>query len=176
MKLVSRPSGRQRDSRFFWSIETGSGYGACTVQSDRCYLFDRISDNERLRCVDSSTGEEVWSFAYPSDYEDAFGFDNGPRSSPVLDGEFVYIFGAEGKLHCVRADSGKAVWEVDTVADFGVVQNFFGVGSTPVVEQEKLLVMVGGSPPGDRSISQWNWTGLRQTVRASWHSTNERVK
>ena len=49
-------------------------------------------------------------------------------------------------LTCLTADDGKLVWQVDTKKEFGVVQNFFGVGSTPVIEGDLLIVMVGGSP------------------------------
>mgnify|MGYP000848870329 CR=1 FL=1 len=41
----------------------------------------------------------------------------------------------------------RLVWKVDTTKQFGVVQNFFGVGSTPVVEGELLIAQIGGSPP-----------------------------
>src|SRR5262249_11811778 len=85
---------------------------------------------------------------YPTDYEDLYGYSNGPRCSPVVDGDRVYIYGSEGMLHCVKAETGKLVWSVDTKEKFGVVQNFFGVGSAPVVEGGLLLVQVGGSPPG----------------------------
>ena len=135
-----------------WSIAAGSGYGACSVQANRCFLFDREGDQARLRCLKCANGELIWSYEYPSDYEDAYGFDNGPRTSPVLDGDYAYVFGAEGQLHCVRVEDGKKVWSVDTAAEFGVVQNFFGVGSTPIVAGKKLLVMVGGSPPEDHAI------------------------
>src|SRR5205823_2411191 len=67
-------------------------------------------------------------------------------------------------LHCVRADDGKLVWKVDTKADFGFVQNFFGVGSTPVVESDLLLVQIGGSPkgsdPGDVAHLKSNGSAL----------------
>jgi outer membrane protein assembly factor BamB len=43
---------------------------------------------------------------------------------------------------------GKPLWKVDTVAKFGVVPNFFGVGSTPVIEGDLLIAQVGGSPKG----------------------------
>jgi hypothetical protein len=49
-------------------------------------------------------------------------------------------------LHCVKAEDGQRVWSVDTADKFGVVQNFFGVGSTPTIYNDLLLVMVGGSP------------------------------
>ena len=51
-------------------------------------------------------------------------------------------------LQCVGVADGKPVWRVDTTKDFHVVKNFFGVGSTPLVWGDLLLVNVGGSPPG----------------------------
>jgi outer membrane protein assembly factor BamB len=64
----------------------------------------------------------------------------------------VYLFGVEGMLHCLRAVDGTPVWNVDTRAEFGVVQNFFGVGSTPVIEGDLLIVQVGGSPPESQLV------------------------
>jgi outer membrane protein assembly factor BamB len=60
----------------------------------------------------------------------------------------VYIYGPQGMLHCIQVADGKLMWKVDTVKQFGVVQNFFGVGSTPVIEGDLLIAQVGGSPPG----------------------------
>jgi outer membrane protein assembly factor BamB len=53
-------------------------------------------------------------------------------------------------LYCLRTADGSVVWHVDTMERFGVIQNFFGVGSTPVIEDNLLIVMVGGSPPETR--------------------------
>jgi outer membrane protein assembly factor BamB len=100
----------------------------------------------------SETAEPLWTFEYPTDYVDSYGYNYGPRCCPVVDGERVYIFGPEGMVHCVRAIDGKLVWKVDTKADFGVIQNFFGIGSTPVVEGDLLLAQVGGSPKGSEEV------------------------
>ena len=43
--------------------------------------------------------------------------------------------------------TAKLVWRIDTFKDFGVVKNFFGVGSTPLIYGDLLIVCVGGSPP-----------------------------
>jgi len=117
--------------------------------------------------MDARSGELLWKFEYPTDYEDQVGYNNGPRSSPVIDEDRVYIYGAEGMLHCVRAQDGKPLWKIDTVQRFGVVQNFFGVGSTPVVQGDLLIVMVGGSPAESQSAGRFtmdrvkgNGTGL----------------
>jgi outer membrane protein assembly factor BamB len=76
------------------------------------------------------------------------GYNNGPRATPVVDGQHVFTYSAEGILQCVRVTDGEPVWRLDTMRDFHVVQNFFGVGSTPLVWGNLLLVNVGGSPPG----------------------------
>ena len=60
----------------------------------------------------------------------------------MVDGDRVYTFGVEGMLHCLTAAGGKVLWKLDTAAEFNVIQNFFGVGSTPLVEGD--LLIVGG--------------------------------
>lgn len=133
--------------RLVWQTEVVSGYGAPSISRGRLFLFDRDGDHDRLRCLNSETGEILWRFEYPTEYEDAYGYDNGPRCCPVVDGDRVYTYGPQGMLHSLRAADGKLVWKVDTRADFGVVPNFFGVGSAPVIEGDLLIAQVGGSPP-----------------------------
>jgi outer membrane protein assembly factor BamB len=139
--------------RVVWERKLGSSYGIGSVSQGRFYQFDRYGDAARLTCLDARTGREFWRYEYPTAYEDMYGYNGGPRCSPVIDGDRVYLYGAEGQLHCVRAADGKPVWRVDTAERFGVVQNFFGVGSTPVVEGRLLIVMVGGSPPESRDVA-----------------------
>ncbi len=139
-----------------WHRKLGTGYGIGSVSNGRFFQFDRYGDQARLTCLDSRTGDLLWQFEYPTDYADMLGYNNGPRSSPVIDDGLVYIFGAEGMLLCVRADDGTLVWRVDTAEKFGVVQNFFGVGSTPVVEGDLLIVMIGGSPPEWQDAGRYN--------------------
>jgi outer membrane protein assembly factor BamB len=129
-----------------WHRKLGTSYGIGSVARGRFFQFDRHEDQARLTCLDARTGTFLWKSEYPTDYEDRLGYNNGPRCSPVIDEDRVYLYGAEGILRCARAEDGKPLWKVDTVKKFGVVQNFFGVGSTPVVHGDLLLVMVGGSP------------------------------
>ena len=84
-----------------------------------------------------------------------------------MDGNRVYILGVEGMLHCLRLADGAVLWKCDTARQFGVVQNFFGVGSTPIVEGDLLIAVIGGSPaedqrlpPGQLDRVSGNGTGL----------------
>jgi outer membrane protein assembly factor BamB len=138
--------------RLVWHRRIGTGFAMPVISRGRLFLFDRVGNTARLHCWKSETAEPLWTFDYPTEYRDFYGYNGGPRCCPVVDGNRVYIFGAEGMLHCVRVRDGKLVWKVDTRATFGVVQNFFGVGSTPVVEGDLLLVQVGGSPKSSGTV------------------------
>ena len=138
--------------RKVWERKLGVSYGICSVSHGRVFQFDRSGRNAALYCLKSETGEELWKFEYPSEYDDMYGYEPGPRCCPVVDGERLYIFGVEGMLHCLQVADGKEVWKKDTTLEFGVVQNFFGVGSTPIVEGDLLICQIGGSPVGSPGI------------------------
>src|SRR5688500_14027139 len=118
--------------KLVWQRPLGTSYGMPTISRGRLFQFDRFGDSARVYCLNAETGEELWKFEYPTNYEDLYGYNNGPRCSPVVDGNRVYSYGAEGMLHCLNAADGSLVWKLDTLREFGVIQNFFGVGSTPV--------------------------------------------
>ena len=141
-----------RGFKLLWQATLGGGYSMPVVSRGRLFQFSRHGKQARLNCLHAETGAELWTFEYPTDYEDLYGYDNGPRCSPIVDDDRVYLFGAEGMLHCLRVVDGGVVWKLDTSAKFGVIQNFFGVGSTPVIDGELLIVNIGGSPPEAKQI------------------------
>ena len=134
--------------RVVWQCGLGESYCAPSISRGRLFHFDRHGDLHRLTCRNSETGKEIWTYELPASFTDMLGYNNGPRATPVVDGERVYVMSPEGLLACVRVDDGKEVWKVDTLEQFGVVKNFFGVGSTPIVWGDLLIANIGGSPAG----------------------------
>lgn len=128
-----------------WHMATGGGYATPAINHGRLYFFDRWGNTARLSCLASETGRFLWKFEYPTDYHDDYGYSNGPRCSPLVEEDRVYIHGAEGMLHCLNAIDGALIWSVDTKKEFNIPKSFFGVGSAPVIEGDLLLVQVGGS-------------------------------
>lgn len=135
-----------------WKARVGEGYGIGSLADGRYFHFDRFRDEARLRAFHAENGTLLWEFKYPTDYSDMYGFDGGPRSSPVIDEGRVYVHGVEGMLYCLDVVTGQEIWSLNTNEKFGVIQNFFGVGSTPLIYKDLLIVMIGGSPPADREI------------------------
>ena len=130
-----------------WQRPIGTGYAAPAISNDRVYHFARFANSARLTCFNAESGAELWTREHPTDYEDLLGYNNGPRATPIVQGPHVFTYSAEGILQCVRVADGTPVWRVDTIKDFHVVKNFFGVGSTPLALRDLVLVNVGGSPP-----------------------------
>jgi len=159
--------------RRLWEVRTGEGYCPPTVAGGRLYLFERIRGSQRLRCLDSRTGDPLWSFDYPSDFQDMYGYDGGPRACPVVDADRVYILGPEGMLHCLSTADGSVRWKLDTMERFNVVPNFFGVGAAPVVEGDLLILQVGGSPPQSPPIHSGQTRGNGTGVVAFQKMTGE---
>lgn len=133
-----------------WTKEVGAGYVLGAVSGGSFFSFDAKDQICRLTCLDAKTGEQKWQFKYAFQYKDMYQFDEGPRATPIIDNGKVFIYGVEGMLHCLDAEDGSVVWKKNLSKDFGVVQNFFGVGSTPIIHENFLIVMVGGSPASDQ--------------------------
>ena len=129
-----------------WKKKVGAGYAAPSVLGDRLVIFHRQGDEEVVECLTPETGETRWQFASPTRFADPYGYNGGPRCSPVLTATRCYTFGAEGKLTCLDITTGAKIWQRDTAKDFDIPQPFFGVGSTPVLHGDRLLVMLGGQP------------------------------
>jgi outer membrane protein assembly factor BamB len=136
--------------KILWEAELGIGYAPPVIGKGKLFHVDRISNDIVTTCRDAKTGKEIWRHQYPTSYDDFYGYEPGPRACPVLDDDRVYIHGPEGMLVCIETATGKEVWKIDTAKEFHIHQNFFGVGSVPLIFEDLLIVPVGGSPPGDR--------------------------
>ncbi len=129
-----------------WSIPIGTGYSAPSILDAQLVIHHRIGNEEIVEAYAAKTGKSQWKHPYKSTFVDPFGYNNGPRCSPLLTLDRCYTFGAEGKLVCLDRETGNLIWQRDTAADFTIPQAFFGVGSTPVLESGHLIVMIGGQP------------------------------
>ncbi|EMI58492.1 outer membrane protein assembly factor BamB family protein [Rhodopirellula sallentina] len=136
-----------------WSLSVGDGYGLGVIQDGAYFHFDADAGEERLRKIDMTTGEVLWSQTSDLSYRDLYGYESGARCSPTIEQDQIFTHGVAGMVTARDRDSGEAQWRVDTNDRYHVVQNFFGAGSAPLIVDGAVLVMVGGSPIADQSIA-----------------------
>lgn len=130
--------------RKIWEKPVGEGFAGPVVTGSRLILFHRVKNEEIVEALDSRSGASQWRYAYPTSYQDDFGFDEGPRAVPVVVSGRVYTFGAEGQLTAIDLATGKKVWSVDTAARFNVRKGFFGAAGSPLVENGRVIANIGG--------------------------------
>src|SRR5688572_27466673 len=147
-----------------WEFPKGTSYAAPAIAGPHLVVVHRVADEELVECLHPETGARQWTFRYPTDFEDRYGYNNGPRSSPVIDGDRVYTVGAQGQLHCLNLRSGKLVWRKNIAAEYKVPQDFFGTASTPLIE-DALLIHNVGAPGGPCVVGLDKMTG-REVWRA----------
>ena len=145
-----------------WELSKGSGYSSPSIQGDYLVYLHRSDSEEVIECLRPATGERYWSYRYRTAFQDRYGYNNGPRSSPVIDGDHVYTYGAQGELHCLRLRTGQVVWSRDIAAEFKVPQDFFGIATTPLIEGDLLILNVGA--PGGPEVAAFD----KLTGRMVW--------
>jgi outer membrane protein assembly factor BamB len=131
-----------------WQKRVGPGFSGPVVSGSRLILFHRLGDQEVIECLNAINGAELWKVAYATEFADDFGKGNGPRSTPVIVGQRIITLGADGVLTCLELDSGRSMWTRKLLSEYRVPPSYFGIGTTPVVDDGLVLVNVGAKGAG----------------------------
>jgi outer membrane protein assembly factor BamB len=130
-----------------WATPIGEGYSGPAVADGKVYITDLVdrkakSATERALCLDAANGKVQWTYAYPVEY--GISYPAGPRATPVVDADRVYIAGAVGDLACLEVATGKVVWKKSLTADYGANLPTWGLSTSPLVDGKQLITLVGG--------------------------------
>ena len=141
-----------------WSVPVGYGYAGPAVADGRVFVPDFISDSgeitnnpggrdklvgkERLLCFDAQTGKPLWKHEDEQTYE--LSYPAGPRCTPTVDGDRVYMLGAEGLLTCLKVKDGSVLWQKNLKEEYKVETPIWGFTSHPLVHEGLLYTLVGG--------------------------------
>jgi outer membrane protein assembly factor BamB len=169
-----------------WTSFVGSGYSSPVIADGRVFVMGREpkdkEDKEALEtclCFDAKTGSRLWRHAYNTTYQspDPRG-GHGPKSTPTVDGDRVYMIGLGGMFTCLDVKSGKVLWSHDLQKEaWGVekdeegVDKWFppcGYASSVVVEGDQVIAQVGGKKMGSMAAFD------RKSGKLLWHQFPER--
>lgn len=132
----------------FWSREVGEGFAGIAVAGERAVLFHRPGADLVAEALDVKTGKPIWQTKFATRFRGSISPDSGPRCVPLVHKDRVCLVGPGGELACVALESGKVLWTRSLPQDFKAQDGYFGFGSTPIVEGDKLLMNVGGRDAG----------------------------
>src|ERR1051326_1046435 len=133
-----------------WRTPINAGFAGPSVSGGRVFVTDfkksaGMKGTERALCLDERSGKILWSREWPADYK-GMGYAYGPRATPTVDGDRVYIVGATGILLCLNARTGEVIWKKDYVTDYGMQMPTWGITSAPLIDGDRAIAIVGGQP------------------------------
>lgn len=135
------------DPQRLWQAEVGIGFSSLTVSGGRVFTLGSDGKKEGgqdiVRCLDASTGREIWQFGYPQDLDPKY-YEGGPGSTPTVHGDHVFVVGRHGKVVCLKAEDGSVVWQRDLAGDPGIEIPEWGLNGSVHIE-DGLAILNAGS-------------------------------
>jgi len=140
--LTSWPEG---GPKLLWTIsnvgEGAAGYSSITIQNGRLFTAGNRARQSVVYCFDLD-GNKLWESengpAWTSN-------DPGTRSTPAVDGDFVYDLTPHGYLVCLNVETGARVWRRNILTDFEGENISWGLAGSLRIDGDRLYAAPGGA-------------------------------
>ena len=138
-----------------WRVPIRSGFSGPAVADGRVFITDWLENpesrtldgTERVLALDEETGEVLWTHEWTTSYRMLMvSYAVGPRATPTVDAERLYVVGATGRLFCFEAATGRIIWSRDFIEEYDTNVPTWGIASAPLVDGDRLIAVVGGEP------------------------------
>lgn len=133
--------------KLLWQVnDIGDGYSTPSVVGSRIYLMsNRGMDNEFVQALSAQDGKVIWTTRVGNVGNPN---QNPPypkaRSTPTVDGNYLYALGSDGDLVCLDVKNGKIRWRKSLRKDFGGQPHEWAYSESPLVDGDVVVVTPGG--------------------------------
>jgi hypothetical protein len=111
-----------------WRVDLGAGISGVSIAGGRAYTMFAAASDEFAVCLDAATGREIWRTRTGGKFASSYG--DGPRSTPTVESDRVYVLGAKGRLHALAAKDGTRIWTRDLTEDYDTEPPRWGYSSS----------------------------------------------
>ena len=135
-------------------MEIGAGYSGPVVAQGKVVTMDYLPKPEttsaeaieRVICLDENTGEVLWTSDLKTHYREVMGsYRTGPRATPTIDEDRIYVVGAVGHIRCLDLRSGKELWAKDSREAYGLLPPVWGTSTAPIIEGDLVIYALAAS-------------------------------
>ena len=157
-----------------WSASNlGGGFGSAAVRGDRIFVQGMRDGRSIVSALNRADGTLVWAKelgAAGNNYQ-----GSGPRGTPTVDGDRIYVLTESGDLACLRVGDGSAVWQRNILRDFGGRNLGWLISESPLVDGDRVFVAPGGRDAGmvalDKMTGGTIWVAKELSDRAGYASS-----
>ncbi|MDB6124789.1 MAG: hypothetical protein JWQ71_3782 [Pedosphaera sp.] len=147
------PNSLASEPNVVWRLDIGGGFSSPVVANNKLVYLDAHEQKEVAHLVDAKTGKELWSVPFADLFQDEWG--PGPRSTPIIDDDHIYVQSCNGEFRCLNLADGKVIWGTSFEKAFGVkflgskanegTASRRGNNGAGVIDAERLFLPVGST-------------------------------
>jgi outer membrane protein assembly factor BamB len=133
--------------KLLWQLnDIGDGYSTPAVVGTRIYLMsNRGMENEFVQALSTEDGKLIWTTRVGNVGNGSDFLYSKARSTPTVDGDFIYALGSDGDLACLETRSGKIRWQKSLRKEFEGKPGVWAYAESPLVDGDVVVVTPGGA-------------------------------
>lgn len=132
------PSGGPKE---VWRAPGGVGMSGLAIRDDWLVTLVQKEGKQFVVSMGAQDGKPRWEQAVAPEFTNPMG--DGPRATPTIVGDRVYVFTGEGILVALDFEDGKPLWRHDVVKELGGQVAEYGMACSPLVEEGRVIVTAG---------------------------------
>lgn len=126
--------------KLLWTIKgLGGGYSSVAIVGGRLYTMGDVDDKQQVLAFDLATKKQLWATPIGPTHKD------GPRCTPTVDGDLLYVLGTDSDLACLETATGKVRWAKNLAKEFGgKMMSVWKFSESPIVDGDRVVCTPGG--------------------------------
>ena len=150
----------------------GEGYGSISVKGNQLFVQGLKGRDSVVTSLGRTDGKVLWTRVIGPGRDNDRG--PGPRSTPTVDGDRVFVLTENGDLAALRAADGGVVWQRNVLRDFSGQNISWLISESPLVDGDKVIVTPGGRGAGmvalDKATGKTVWVAKELSDEAGYSS------
>jgi len=118
----------------------GKGYSSAIIENGIIYTSGMIDTLDYLTAINPD-GTFKWQVAYGRSWKKSF---PDTRSTPVIDGDRIYVQSGMGQVSCMSIETGETIWTVDVDKEFETEYHMWGNSETVLIADDLVIASPGG--------------------------------
>ena len=126
-----------------WRVPGGVGMSGLAVRRDRLVTMVQRAGKQFVVAIRTGSGKRLWAVAVAPAYRNSMG--DGPRGTPTISGDSVFVFTGQGILVSLKLADGAVNWSHDTLKELGGRPAEYGMACSPLVVGNLVVVTAGAN-------------------------------
>ena len=152
-----------KEPKVLWELAAGPGQSSPVIAQNRLVFMDGVDTQETAHCVEASSGKELWRTKVGPMVEFQNAYGEGPRCTPIIDEDRVYVQSCGGEFRCLSLKDGSELWAVSFGEQYGATwlgnksnnpeaketaSRRHGNNGSAAVDGDRIFVPVGSTTKG----------------------------